>query len=737
MEINIQSFPVTGMSCASCAMNVEKTLKKQPGVKQASVNYADASAVVELEPGFTNVVALQSAVRAAGYDMLVDEVSETRKEEEQQAYFHALKINTIGSIILALPVMVISMFFMDLPFANEIMLLLTLPVLVWFGRMFFINAFRQTIHGQSNMDTLVALSTSIAFIFSVFNTLFPHFWHSRGLHPHVYYEASAVVIAFILLGRTLEEKAKSKTSSAIKKLMGLQPKAAILVDDQQNETMIPVNKVVHGDRLRIRPGDKLPVDGDVESGFSTIDESTITGESLPVSKGAGESVFAGTMNIDGSFIMVARQVGSETLLSGIIDMVRKAQGSKAPVQKIADKIAGIFVPVVILISIITFGLWMVFGGQDALPQALLAAVTVLVIACPCALGLATPTAIMVGMGKGAQNGILIKDAESLERLQHVNTVVLDKTGTLTEGKPFLASVEWHIPEVEQKEAERILFTMESQSSHPLAVAITDELKHRKTAPLVLDAMENIPGKGIRAGFGKVNYWAGNSRIMADQGIEIPDGNSAGEKVAGSAVTRVYFAREKQLMAVLSLSDRIKESSVEAVKDLKEQGIEVMMITGDNLETARSIAEKAGIEHFIANALPADKAAFVEKLQQQNKVVAMVGDGINDSHALAQADISIAMGKGSDIAMDVAGMTIISSDLRKISKALRLSRLTVKTVRQNLFWAFIYNLIGIPVAAGALYPIWGFMLNPMIAAAAMALSSVSVVSNSLRLRGRRI
>jgi P-type Cu2+ transporter len=734
----IKVYPVTGLSCANCALNVEKMLKRQPGIVNASVNFADSSARVEYDSAGADALLLQSAVRSIGYDLVVEEQPKAKLEEDDQARFKKLKAKTIFSIVAAIPVMIISMFFMNMPYANFIMLVLTIPVLLWSGRGFFINAFKQARHATANMDTLVALSTGIAFLFSLFNTIFPHFWHARGLHAHVYYEAASAVIAFILVGKLLEERAKSSTSSAIKKLMGLQASSLTLVDIHGKETVIPVSQVRQGDTVRVKPGDKIPVDGEILSGTSTVDESTMTGESLPAEKMAGDKVYAGTQNINGSFILTARQVGSETMLSRIIETVRQAQGSKAPVQKTVDRIAGIFVPVVMGISLLSFIVWMLAGGENALSHALLAMVTVLVIACPCALGLATPTAIMVGMGKGAQNGILIKDAESLETIHRIDSLVLDKTGTITEGKPVVTGIGWLIPDKEQMEAEKILLALERQSSHPLAEAVVGYF-HSHTGPAVtISHFENIPGKGIRAVHGGKTYLAGNKSFILEHGIPVPDESVAGDKNrAGQAGTMIYFAADSGLVAVIDVADKIRDTSRAAIRDLQDQGIEVFMLTGDNWQTAHDVAESTGIEHFSASFLPADKAAFIQKLQQQKKVVAMVGDGINDSQALVQADVSIAMGRGSDIAMDVAGMTLVASDLRQIAKAIRLSRATIKTINQNLFWAFIYNLIGIPIAAGVLYPIWGFMLNPMIAAAAMAMSSVSVVTNSLRLRGKKI
>ncbi len=732
-------YPITGLHCANCALNVEKALIKQPGIANASVNYADSSALVEFETEQVDAMLLQSAVRSIGYDLVIENEPAGRVEEEHRSYYRDLRLRTIFSFSLAVPVMVISMFFMSIAYANLLMLVLTIPVLLWSGRSFFINAVKQARHRMANMDTLVAMSTGIAFLFSVFNTLFPHFWHARGLHPHVYYDASSMIIAFILLGKLLEERAKSNTSSAIKKLMGLQPSVVTLVDGEGQDKIVPISQVKPGDMIRVRPGDKIPVDGELHSGNSLIDESTMTGEPIPVEKFNGEPVFAGTLNLNGSFILTARQVGSETLLSKIVESVRKAQGSKAPVQKTVDRIAGIFVPVVIGISLVSLVTWLIFAGGDALPRGLIAMVTVLVIACPCALGLATPTAIMVGMGKGAQNGILIKDAESLERIQKVNAIVLDKTGTITEGKPAVREIIWYLTGQEKKEAEERLYALESHSAHPLASAVTDYLSQEGTFnQTLLTGFENIPGKGIRARHGKNTVAAGNLKLMQDIGVVIPEKTAEQiDRIQEDAGTALCFSEDRILLAVIAVTDRVKDSSVQAIHEIQKFGSEVFMLTGDNQRTADAVARHTGIKKVKAGIMPTDKAEFITRLQHEGHVVAMVGDGINDSEALATADVSVAMGKGSDIAMDVAGMTLVTSDLRQITRAMRLSKFTVRTIHQNLFWAFIYNLIGIPIAAGVLYPVWGFMLNPMIAAAAMAMSSVSVVTNSLRLRNRKI
>ena len=713
-------------------------LKSQKGVINASVNYANSTAFVEYTAGTASASDFKSAIQSIGYDLLIEEESADHRDEIQQSHLKELKKNTIWATLLALPVVILAMFFMELPYVNWIMLVLAAPVVGWFGRNFFVNAYNQAKHGAANMDTLVALSTGISFLFSAFNTFFPQLWHNQGIHPPVYFEASAVVIAFILLGKVLEERAKSNTSSAIKKLIGLQPKTVRIIQTDGSEVEISISQVRKGDQLLVKPGDKIPVDGELLSGSSFVDESSITGESLPVEKVQGTNVFAGTLNQKGSFVISAQKVGGDTVLAQIIKMVQEAQGSKPPVQKLADKIAGVFVPVVMGIALLTFVLWMILGGENAFTHALLAMVSVLVIACPCALGLATPTAIMVGIGKGAENGILIKDAESLELAHKVNAIVLDKTGTISERKPVVTDLVWNIPVTEQAELQQILFTIESLSEHPLADAVAAYLSTDAAKRIPLNHFESITGRGVKAQYKGKTYLVGNQKLLSDHHVKLPESWESNILVREKeADTIVCFAVDTGLAAIIAIADKIKDSSAKAIADLQKQGIEVYMLTGDNAQTAKAVAEKVGIKSYKAEVMPSDKADFVKELQRKGKVVAMVGDGINDSQALAQADVSIAMGKGSDIAMDVAKMTIISSDLQLISKAIRLSKLTVGSIHQNLFWAFIYNLIGIPVAAGLLYPVWGFMLNPMIAGAAMAMSSVSVVTNSLRLKTKNL
>ena len=733
-----ETFQVLGMSCAVCALNVETTLGAQEGVYEAKVNFAGSTVLVDYNPQVITPVELQKAVEAAGYELVVENTEDTDQADRlQREEFLALKRKTIGAIVLAIPVFVIGMFFMHMPYGNWIMLAFTIPVMAFFGRDFFVHAYMQLKHGRANMDTLVAVSTGVAFLFSLFNTIWPEYWTSRGLEAHVYYEAAAVIIALILLGRLLEAKAKFSTSTAIKKLMGLQPKTVTKILADGSEEEVPIREVAVGDVLVVKPGEKIPVDGEVTEGASFVDESMITGESIPVEKVKGQPVYAGTINEKGSFRFRADKVGGETVLANIIRMVQEAQGSKAPVQKLVDRIAGIFVPVVMGIAVITFIVWMLIGGDLAFTHALLTSITVLVIACPCALGLATPTAIMVGIGKGAEHNILIKDAESLELMYRVNAIVLDKTGTITEGKPVVTDIHW-TPGAEDERYPSILLEIERRSEHPLADAVVQKFKEKVVNEISVSDFENQTGKGVTAKVGDKIYLVGNRALLDVNRVVLDDDN---EKLAvrweGDGKTVVFFAGEGRVLALVAIADKIKESSRQAVTTLHEKGIDVYMLTGDNALTARAVADQVGIRHFKAEVMPGEKANFVEALQHEGKVVAMVGDGINDSQALAQADVSIAMGKGSDIAMDVAKVTLITSDLNVIPRAIALSHQTVRAIRQNLFWAFIYNIIGIPLAAGVLYGINGFLLNPMIAAAAMAFSSVSVVTNSLRIKWKKL
>jgi Cu2+-exporting ATPase len=730
-----KNFPVTGMTCATCANSTESILNNQVGVLKAVVNYANASVQVEYVPTLISPNDLKKAVQGIGYDLIVDETDSAKDELAalNEARLSTLKTRTIWALILSAPLVLISMVFMNLPYANYIMWALATPILFVLGRQFFINAWKQAKYRSANMDTLVALSTGVAYLFSVFNTIFPQYWHNKGLHAHVYFEAAAVVITFILLGKLLEEKAKSNTSSAIKKLIGLQPKTVTVKNDDGTEAQVAIRDVEVNTRLIVKPGEKIAVDGIVVDGSSFIDESMISGEPIPVEKKSGDQLFAGTINQKGSLEYIAQKVGEATVLGQIIKMVQEAQGSKAPVQRLVDKISGIFVPIVIGISILSLLTWLILGGENGFTQGLLAMVTVLVIACPCALGLATPTAIMAGVGKGAEHGILIKDAESLELANKLDAIILDKTGTITEGKPTISKLHW-LNGMEKYSP--VLLGIEKKSEHPLAEAI---VKHFELiSPAEVREFESITGFGAKATWESSSFYVGNKTLLTKNNIAIDKTLATlSEEWLADGATVIFFANTDEALAAIAISDKIKPSSVKAVNALQKMGIEVYMLTGDNEKSASIIAAQTGISHFKAGVLPAGKAEFVKELQGIGKVVAMVGDGINDSNALAQADVSIAMGKGSDIAIDVAKMTIISSDLSKIASAIRLSHQTLSTIKQNLFWAFVYNIIGIPIAAGILYPINGFLLNPMIAGAAMALSSVSVVTNSLLLKWKKI
>lgn len=728
------TYPVLGMSCASCAARVDKTLNDLPGVYQATVNYATAVAQVEYNPEVCSDATLQSAVKDAGYDLLVDTGEDVadKAEEIRLTRYRKIKRRTVAALLLSLPIMVISMFFEDISSLKYVLWILATPVVFGLGREFYINAWRQLKHGTSNMDTLVAVSTGIAYIFSVFNLLFPDFWLSRGIEPHIYFEAASVIIAFILLGRLLEERAKQNTSTAIKKLIGLQPKTVTIIVDSDERT-VPITAVQKGDTILVKPGERIAVDGVVVTGESYVDESMLNGEPVPLHKQSGEKVFAGTINQKGTFRFIADKIGSDTILAQIIRMVQDAQGSKAPVQKLVDRIARFFVPAIISISIIAFVAWIFLAPTNGFTNGLLAMVTVLIIACPCALGLATPTAIMVGIGKGAEKGILIKDAQSLEIAQKIDTIILDKTGTITAGHPIVVESLW---ENGFEHSRKILYSLEKLSEHPLSDAVVNTLQNEKE--ISIDKFENVPGKGVKGVVGSQTYYAGNLSLLNDNYIAIASHlQELANKWTQEAKTLVWFADSTQAIAAIALTDEIKQTSAQAISQLKKMGVEVYMLTGDNAISAQAISRKVGINHYKAGVLPNQKAQFIKELQANGKKVGMVGDGINDSAALAQADLSIAMGQGSDIAVDTAMATILSSDLLKIPETIRLSQLTIKTIYQNLFWAFIYNLIGIPIAAGIFHSVNGYLLNPMWASAAMAFSSVSVVLNSLRLKRKRI
>ncbi len=733
---------VGNMTCASCVAKVEGALADLPGVSRANVNFATEKATVVFDPEALVPEDLTRAVESAGYSALLmgdevaeDEEVERARERESREVFHRF----VFSAAIAVVIMVMSMGHMTLPLIKEIperalfyiLFALATPVQFWAGRPFYRGALRAARHGTTDMNTLVAVGTSAAYLYSVMVTFFPSFIpHSIKLA--VYFDSSATIIALILLGRYLEARAKGRTSDAIRKLVGLQARTARVLRDGVEQDL-PVEEVRVDDLVRVRPGEKIAVDGVVVEGFSSVDESMLTGESIPTEKGPGAEVIGATINGTGSFTFRATKVGRDTLLAQIIRITEEAQGSKAPIQRMADKVASIFVPVVMALAVITFIVWIFAGPAPAFNFALLNFVAVLVIACPCALGLATPTAIMVGTGKGAEHGILIKGGESLEMAHRVNTVVFDKTGTLTVGKPSLTDL---VPDggVSEDELLRLAASVERGSEHPLARAITEASEERGLhLQETVAGFEALPGMGVRARVDGQAILLGNARLMEEEGIDVTGLKSAADGLAGEGKTSMYLARDGEAAGLIGVADVMKEHSREVVRELQDMGVEVVMITGDHAATARAIARQLGIDRVLSEVLPQDKAAEVKRLQAEGKLIAMVGDGINDAPALAQADVGIAIGTGTDIAIEASDITLISGDLRPVVSAMRLSRRTLRTIKQNLFWAFIYNVIGIPLAAGVLYPAGGILLSPMIAAGAMAFSSVSVVTNSLRLR----
>ncbi len=727
-----ETWRVEGMTCASCATAAQKSLSRTEGVSNAQVNYATGSVLIEYDPSLTGYERLNSALKKTGYSLARDVYGEERERKRVVA----LRNNTIAAILFAIPVFIYGMFFMHAPYADPIMMVLTLPIVAVFGRQFFINAWKKALSLQSNMDSLVAIGTGSAFLFSSFNTLFPGYLRERGLEPHVYFEAAAVIIALILLGRFLEERAKSKTSGSIRKLMGLQVKTARVIRNG-SEQNLPVEQLVPGDEIMVRPGEKVPVDGTVTDGSSYVDESMITGEPIPSPKQNGDKVIGATINTTGSFRFRAEKVGSETMLARIIELVREAQGSKARIQKVVDRFASIFVPVVIVIAVISFAVWYFFGPPPQVSYAFITSVTVLIIACPCALGLATPTAIMVGIGKGADNGILVRDARSLESAHKLDAIVLDKTGTITSGNPEVTDLITSPDLDDPDEMLSVLLGIEKLSEHPLGRAIAANLEEKGYEARDIKKFNSITGKGITGEYGQKKWVAGNRKLIDENDVSVP--SFFEEKIHAlekEAKTVIYFSSEGKVVCLVGIADSIRESSAGGVRRLKEMGLEVHMLTGDNETTAAAIAGKAGITTYRSGVLPPDKLEYIRQLQSEGKVTAMVGDGINDAPALALADVGIAVGSGTDIAMESAGITIIRGNIEKIAAAIDLSRQTVRTIHQNLFWAFIYNIIGIPVAAGVLYPFTGLLLNPMIAGGAMAFSSVSVVTNSLRLKRKK-
>lgn len=718
------TLPVLEMSCVVCAGNVERTVSGLDGVVSASVNFAANNITVDYDPKKISLQDMKAAVQAAGYDLVIDTADSARQEAERNAYI-ALRNKLVVAWVLAVPVMALSMWGKAI-WTEWAAAVMATVLLAYSGMEFYTKAWKMAKAKSANMDTLVAMSTAVAWLFSMFLLIFPDFSESHGMGHYVYFDSATMIVAFVLTGRLLEERAKNSTTSAIRSLMDLQPPMAWLVGDDGTEKEVPTSQIQPGNTIRIRPGGRVPVDGIVVDGNSFVDESMLTGESVQVEKVQGCNVFAGTINGNGTMAVEATKNSDNTVLAQIVAMVREAQGSKAPVQRIADVISKYFTFVVISLAIITLVTWLAIGGNACLSHAIVCAVSVLVIACPCALGLATPTAITVGIGKAAENHILIKDASALEKACKVSAVVLDKTGTVTEGKPAVTGLEIS-PDTTAGQL-GVLLSAEKQSEHPLAADIVSYLEKEGIAPAVLDSFKSVAGKGLEMKANGCSYWAGNSRMAKENGA-VPESETNG--------TTVYFGTDSNLLATVTLIDRTKPTAHDVISRMKDMGLKVVMLTGDNETSADIAAKEAGIEEYVASVLPDDKDKYVQKLQADGHKVAMVGDGINDSQALARADVSIAMGSGTDIAMETAMMTFTTSDLWLIPESLRLSKRTMRIVKQNLFWAFIYNVIGIPVAAGALFPAFGITLDPMWASAAMALSSVTVVTNSLRLKFLRL
>lgn len=772
------NIPVQGMTCAACQASVQKALQRQPGVLDASVNLMMHNAAVTYDPALIQPEALVDAIRDTGYEAALPQAGQTAFEEQeardraQEEEFRDLRWKALFSGIVGIVAMIVSMPLMTagthavhgpvadpfmrwamesltpalqsvMPWLYQIppavlswsLLVLTLIVMAWAGRHFYTRAWSGFRHHSADMNTLTAVGTGAAFLYSVLATVAPGFFLSRGVAPDVYYEAVVIIIALILTGNALEARAKSRTSAALRSLVALQPKTARVVRDQLEED-VPVELVKSGDVIIVRPGERVPVDGEVLSGASAVDESMLTGESMPVEKKAGDRVIGGTINRTGAFRYRATTLGSDSVLARIVQLMRDAQGSRAPIQKLADQVSSIFVPVVISIAIATFVVW--FVAADAAPavRAFAAAVAVLIIACPCAMGLAVPTAVMVATGRGAELGILIKGGEALQRAGDVTTVVLDKTGTITEGRPTVTDV-IPTPGRSADELLRIVASLEASSEHPLADAIVRHSKENGITLAPAEGFQSITGQGAVGIVGGSFLAVGNEKLMSEYAVHPDPLRTDAERLASQGRTPVYVAIDGELAGLLAVADPLKPTAHEAVARLARMGLEVILLTGDNRRTAEAVAREAGIEKVVAEVLPDGKLAEVKRLQDGGKVVAMVGDGINDAPALAQADVGIAIGTGTDVAVEASDVTLMRGDPKSIAAAVALSRRTMRTMKQNLFWAFIYNVIGIPVAAGVLYPVFGILLSPILASAAMAFSSVSVVANSLRLRRARV
>ncbi|MBW4466289.1 MAG: heavy metal translocating P-type ATPase [Pegethrix bostrychoides GSE-TBD4-15B] len=744
-----ESLKLRGMSCASCANNIEQSIQSVPGVQQCSVNFGAEQATVTYDAAKTDIATIQQAVDAAGYsaqpmqdDVLAPEADSERqaRQVEQRKLTRKVWVSCIISAVLvigSLPMMA----GLPLPFIPMwlhdpwLQLVLTTPVLFWGGSDFFVNAWKALKRHTSTMDTLVALGTGTAYFYSLFPTVAPGWFTAQGLRPDVYYEPAAVIVALILLGRLLENRARGQTSEAIRKLMGLQARTARVIRDGR-EVDIPIAEVMLGDIILVRPGEKVPVDGEIIDGASTIDEAMVTGESLPVQKQAGDEVIGATINKTGSFKFRSTRVGKDTFLAQMVQLVQQAQGSKAPIQRLADQVTGWFVPAVIAIAILTFVIWYNLMGN--VTMALITTVGVLIIACPCALGLATPTSIMVGTGKGAENGILIKGAESLEQAHRIQTIVLDKTGTITQGKPTVTDLMTVRGTADSNEIRLLSLAaaIERNSEHPLAEAVVQYGQTQGAGSLEAKNFEAVTGSGVQGTVAGQQVQIGTLRWMNELRLETAALQSQAKRLEYLGKTVVWMAVDGEIEAIMGISDAVKPSSAAAIRALQKLGLEVVMLTGDNQRTAAVIAREVGIRRVLAEVRPDQKAATVAQLQAEGKVVAMVGDGINDAPALAQADVGMAIGTGTDVAIAASDITLISGDLQGIVTAIQLSRATIRNIKQNLFFAFVYNVAGIPIAAGILYPIFGWLLNPIIAGAAMAFSSVSVVTNALRLRNFR-
>ena len=744
-DINVKakkiSAPVEGMTCASCVARVEKAISKVEGIKNVTVNFASEKASFEYNPKEVDLKEIEKIVEDAGYTINLKDINPEGKkpdntknyEEQHSDYEKRLKKDFIFALVLTIPIVIISMGISFVKFReiiplsidqfNKILLVLTIPVIFIPGKRFFEIFWNNLKHFSADMNSLVAVGTGAAFLFSLIITLFPSLILKPGDQPHVYFDTAVVIITLILMGRWLESKAKSKANTAIKKLMGLKPKTA-LVKRAQKEIEIKIDELQKGDIVIIKPGGKIPADGKIVLGSSVLDESMITGESRPIEKKSGDHVIGGTINKTGSFEFEITEIGDNSVLGQIIKMVEEAQGSKAPIQNLADKVASIFVPAVIGAAILTFILWMIFGGSNVVNSAVINFVAVLIIACPCALGLATPTALMVGTGKGAQLGILIKNGSSLELAHKIKTVIFDKTGTITEGEPAVTEI--FTNDISEIELLLLTASAEKKSEHPIAESILKYAKNKEIDLIEPESFGSITGQGITAVIDGKSIVIGNKKLMDDYSTNAEIFKNEIIQLSQSGKTIVYINIDGKLKGLIGIEDPIKIDSEEAIKELKEMGIKTIMITGDNYNTAKSIATRIGIDLFEAEVMPDNKANAIKKYQENNQIVAMVGDGINDAPALAQSDVGIAIGSGTDIAMETGSIVLISGNLNGVVGAIRLSKRTITIIKQNLFWAFIYNTIGIPLAALG-------MLNPMFAAFAMSLSSVSVVSNSLRLK----